>query len=1251
MKRLFVLLVLVMVPLFAGTVTRTAQFDQNDLVITSQDGFDNVELRDGAALIQPGSPRVPRLVEAVVIPSGAVPVRVTVTAEEWVTLPGTYNVGPAQPDFPLPQPGKTRTPTLYPPDPAIYGSSEAYPQTVAMLTGSGTWAGYRIAHVELHPVRYVPTTHQLQVATRLSYRLEYANGLTAAVATNEQKSMFGDMVRSMVVNPEDVNRCAPRVRATTSLTLPAGHYEYVVITDSVMDTVFARLADWKTQKGVPGTVVRTSYIYANYTGYDEQEKIRNFIKDAYATWGTMYVLLGGQGDYQSSGQNIIPTRMGNCGEGDEPCDLYYAGLDGTWDFNNNHTYGEISDSTDMCSDVFVGRAPTYNVAMAQNFVSKTIKYEQNPPSGFIEKMTLPTGILWSSYEERPGQESICRMTPPDWSDQKLYERTGNLGHQIVMDSMNAGVGMGHWMGHGNESGIYMGGGSQPFFESTDADALTNGDKTGFAISIACDCAAWDWVSGGDCLAEHMVNRVGGGCIATMMNTRYGYGAIGQGGEYVFGPSERLDTTFFSGIFYSHAPHIGLAFGRCKAVWSPYADSMYQYDEQRYCIYDLNLIGDPETPAWTAEPTPLNVSHADVINIGNNVPFQVTVATGLDAPVESAMVYLKKGEEVDMKGWTDATGQLTLYVSCLTPGQMLMTVNAHDHYIYQDTVMVIASSRYVSYLRSSIDDPSPGGNGDGAINPGESFHIPTWVKNYGQQTATGVMGRLGTADTAATISDSIISFGTVPAGDSAQNVTGFGMSVADGLPDGYPIPCTLVCWDDNDSTWVSRVTFHVGAPELVYSGWQVIDTLPGGNRNHRLDPQEPGLVVITLGDTGFGNAKNITGVLTSYDTLLVIDDSVATFNDIVSGGTGDNSADPFVVHTLLMAPERALPCTVRVTCAGRTWHFGFVIKGEMNEFDPVPDGPREPAANWAYDDVDSIYSQRPTFNWFEINTRGAPLYLTNDSSDFIQLPFTWQVYGHAEDYITICSNGWVAPGNQSSIDTPNNTPLPGGPVQGMVAVNWDDLNPEAGGAIYVYHDAVRHRYIVEWDSVPYTATPSVREKFQVMIYDGTVPTPTGDNVIVMQYLTDFGYGSSTIGVQNMAKDVGINCLCNGEYHRSAVPIAANRAIKYTSGLSVAVAEPAGVTNLTGRPLAVSPNPFNASLQVNWQMKREGNAELAVYDVGGRVVRTLVSGSRSAGSYTSVWNGTDNAGRRLARGIYFVRLSTADQTVKVKTVLAR
>jgi flagellar hook assembly protein FlgD len=93
------------------------------------------------------------------------------------------------------------------------------------------------------------------------------------------------------------------------------------------------------------------------------------------------------------------------------------------------------------------------------------------------------------------------------------------------------------------------------------------------------------------------------------------------------------------------------------------------------------------------------------------------------------------------------------------------------------------------------------------------------------------------------------------------------------------------------------------------------------------------------------------------------------------------------------------------------------------------------------------------------------------------------------------------------------------------------------------------------------------------------------------------------------------------------------------------------SLERRGLVVAPNPFNRSAMVHWHLGREADVEVRVFDASGRAVRTLVSGRVKAGSHTALWNGMDDVGRKLSHGIYFVRLETPDNTVKMKTVLTR
>ena len=83
----------------------------------------------------------------------------------------------------------------------------------------------------------------------------------------------------------------------------------------------------------------------------------------------------------------------------------------------------------------------------------------------------------------------------------------------------------------------------------------------------------------------------------------------------------------------------------------------------------------------------------------------------------------------------------------------------------------------------------------------------------------------------------------------------------------------------------------------------------------------------------------------------------------------------------------------------------------------------------------------------------------------------------------------------------------------------------------------------------------------------------------------------------------------------------------------------------------PNPFSGSTRVGFTLDRAGDANLDVYDVAGRRVRTLESGSRSVGRHEVLWDGKDDAGREVASGVYFVRLRAGSAERVQKTVVVR
>ena len=231
------------------------------------------------------------------------------------------------------------------------------------------------------------------------------------------------MVRSIVSNPEDVPD-APLSRAAADTdgggfqprlgpSLEGSGVEYVIITSDEFQSRFQEFADWKTRLGVP-TVVRTlPWIEQNYPGgADVAERMRFFIQDAYSTWGTTYVLLGGD-------TGVVPERLiYSSYQGGEmiPADIYFSSLEGDWNGDGDHLFGEGTrgvsdpgDNVDLYPDVFVGRAPVSDIVELETFISKCHAYVEAPEVAFTDRNLFLAEVLFP-YDWESGPFSLDGAT-------------------------------------------------------------------------------------------------------------------------------------------------------------------------------------------------------------------------------------------------------------------------------------------------------------------------------------------------------------------------------------------------------------------------------------------------------------------------------------------------------------------------------------------------------------------------------------------------------------------------------------------------------------------------------------------------------------------------------------------------------------------------------------------------------------------------------------------------------------------------
>jgi len=83
----------------------------------------------------------------------------------------------------------------------------------------------------------------------------------------------------------------------------------------------------------------------------------------------------------------------------------------------------------------------------------------------------------------------------------------------------------------------------------------------------------------------------------------------------------------------------------------------------------------------------------------------------------------------------------------------------------------------------------------------------------------------------------------------------------------------------------------------------------------------------------------------------------------------------------------------------------------------------------------------------------------------------------------------------------------------------------------------------------------------------------------------------------------------------------------------------------------PNPFNPLTKIRFELPKPGLVKLAVYDLSGRMVRTLLNENLPASIHESQWDGTDDQGRRVASGTYYFRLTADGKTAVQKAMLVK
>jgi hypothetical protein len=466
-------------------------------------------------------------------------------------------------------------------------SYNTFPDSLYENIGTYTFRGYEILVLQLHPVQYVTN----------SGSVHYFKDITVTVTTadkNLRNQLFRNMekdeieIAKRVDNPQNI--CSYTKQSTHPF---ASEYDLLILTTDELKGSFKPLKDAHDSNGM-ATEIKTLKDISMLPDLVKPKDIRDFIREEYRKNGIEFVLIGGDDDVVPVQKLWVEPWSG----GDStnmPSDLYYACLDGTYNFDNDDKWGEPSDGegesdVDLVAEVYVGRACVGNPAEVNYFVEKTITYMNT--GGYSNGKTLMVGeYLWSGPDTWGGDYmdelingsssngyTTVGMPSSQYSINKLYDKEWSgydWPKSEIISRINNDARIINHLGHSSY-------GYNMKMVNSDVSSLKNNELC-FVYSQGCNAGGFDF-NKSDCIAEYFTVKTYNAAFAVIMNARYGWGVKGS----TNGASQRFHRQFWDAIFGENIAEIGKANQDSKEDLI----SSLHYSCIRWCYYQLNLFGDP-----------------------------------------------------------------------------------------------------------------------------------------------------------------------------------------------------------------------------------------------------------------------------------------------------------------------------------------------------------------------------------------------------------------------------------------------------------------------------------------------------------------------------------------------------------------------------------------------------------------------------------------------------------------------------------
>ncbi|MBR4391254.1 MAG: T9SS type A sorting domain-containing protein [Bacteroidales bacterium] len=864
MKKLFLIIAFSTICAILHAQTVEMNYSFNTPTVNSIRGYEQVQFDGCMQSALMGQPSLPWKSVSLLLPEGQEAESIEVILSDFETLEGTHQLFPYQPSRTT-NDLKQHELVI---DESIYASKSTYPAENHGVVTTQYKNGYGFAFSAFTPVQYIPSSGKVMFAKKATVRVHLTPAKSSHSAMLWGSPAIKNSVRRLAQNPEMMASYQTQGREVTG-------YDLLIITSSEFVEAYNEYCDYYNSIGLHNRIATVSDIYNTTEGFDNQDKIRNYIIQEYQENGIMMVVLGGDVD-------IIPYRGLYCTvqsssvyeSNNLPADLYYCGLDGTWNDNGNNRFGEPGED-DLLPEIGMSRMSFQNTTDLANMIHKTLSYQQNPVLGEFRKVVFGGEHLYDSPESNGsdylelligtrddnGYTTTCY--PVDYNFTKLYEEQGNWSGSLLRQAINEGTGYVHHDGHAN-SGYVAGW----YGISNDDFWGANGTTHNYTFfhSQGCDCGAFDE----NCILEKMV-KIQNFAVAVIGNSRYGWFNEGQ----TEGPGCHLEREMTDAQFNDRIGLLGCAISEGKTMTAPWVNAPGQWEEGalRWNFYDMNVLGDGAVNVWLDEPFNATVDYPNQVVLGTQ-SIEVTVTDDNGVGQKNFRCVLYMDDDVVAMGVTDDNGvaEIAFEGGLSAVGTLKMKVTGVNAWPQEVELLAVPSNTpYIVYDSYSLIGDTPQIEFDG------NYAFNMVLKNIGSVNASNVTATMSCDSEHVTINQTTVNVGNVDGNQSVTLENAFAFTVSDNVPNNTNVRFNITCTDGTDS-WESHFNARIFAPEF-----ELVSTVLETTTGQALNPGDSGTVHFTFKNNGGTTAPTATFTLINlHEGIIVSEGSPWVLNNIAAG---------------------------------------------------------------------------------------------------------------------------------------------------------------------------------------------------------------------------------------------------------------------------------------------------------------------------------------------------------------------------------